>query len=103
MKVIIHGAYFKDGKAAMEGINEKETEWCCDQFKNAGVNIQFNYKKNRFESGSMIDLGMGGFGNRLIDRKPLKKCPYCGESLKKITVERRGHKSINDASEAIKK
>lgn len=89
----------------MEGINTNETKWCCDGLKNSNEHIQYNYKKNVFETGAMIDLGMGGFGNRLCDITTLKECPFCGASLKKkkIKWERHGCASINEASEAIKK
>ncbi len=103
MKVIIHGAYFDDGKAAIQGINMEETEWCCNGLKNSDNHIQFNYERSYFESGSMVDIGCGGFGDFLTDTKPIDECPYCGASHVDLEIEKHGHKSINDASEAIRK
>lgn len=105
MKVRIDGCYFPDGGSAMQQINTKETEWCCDEFKdNKDHKYDFHYGDMYFRVvDGEIDLGMGGFGNRIMWGDELKACPYCGHSLEDLEVWKQGHESINAYHEYMSK
>ena len=99
--VRIDGCYFPDGTSAIQSVNAHESKWCCTGLQHSNEQVQFDFKKNRFITGSMLDMGMGGLGNILVGVKPLDKCPYCGQSLKKIGTVVMAHKSINDRYEYL--
>jgi len=110
--------YIKHSKLINE-IDEKNTQWCCKEFKKWGQKritvydgniyvgeapeVVFDWNKFRFERVTHSIMTGCGFGDGFWGDEALKICPFCGGRIEPLQFYINGEKWHGRRKNLIKK